>query len=227
MCAQKCDSNKACPQHQPTPNAASARSPTRSPRSACAFPEAWSSAPPAAALPAADATATPATCTAPTRSWIRKVGAKTFTRTLSPAQLERYRPLFDNTKRLRELISELETALSRSRRASRRMGQHRKATAAVTSATAKTPLQITCPRRSPGPAAVTAKTPQNGLEITAGLRARPWSASPRPATTRRTSIIAGQRAAAVCAGIRGGKSGQVQLASVIGVRRAYTQTRQA
>ena len=45
----------------------------------------------------------------PYPSWIRKVGAKTFTRTLSPAQLERYRPLFDNTKRLRELISELET----------------------------------------------------------------------------------------------------------------------
>jgi len=45
----------------------------------------------------------------PYPSWIRKVGAKTITRTLSPAQLERYRPLFDNTRRLRELISELET----------------------------------------------------------------------------------------------------------------------
>jgi hypothetical protein len=45
----------------------------------------------------------------PYPSWIVKVGAKTFTRTLSPAQLERYRPLFANTKRLRELISELET----------------------------------------------------------------------------------------------------------------------
>jgi len=33
---------------------------------------------------------------------------KTVTRTLSPAQLERYRPLFDNTRRLRELITELE-----------------------------------------------------------------------------------------------------------------------
>ena len=44
----------------------------------------------------------------PYPSWIRKVGAKTVTRTLSPVQLERYRPLFDNTKRLRELISELE-----------------------------------------------------------------------------------------------------------------------
>ena len=45
----------------------------------------------------------------PYPSWIRKAGAKTVTRTLSPAQLERYRPLFDNTKRLRELISELQT----------------------------------------------------------------------------------------------------------------------
>jgi len=45
----------------------------------------------------------------PYPSWIRKVGAKTVTRTLNPAQLERYRPLFENTKRLRELISELET----------------------------------------------------------------------------------------------------------------------
>jgi hypothetical protein len=45
----------------------------------------------------------------PYPSWIRKAGAKTITRTLSPAQLERYRPLFNNTKRLRELISELET----------------------------------------------------------------------------------------------------------------------
>ncbi len=41
-------------------------------------------------------------------SWIRKVGTKTVTRTLSPAQFERYRPLFDNTRRLRELITELE-----------------------------------------------------------------------------------------------------------------------
>ena len=42
---------------------------------------------------------------------------------------------------------------------------------AVTAATAKTPLQITCPRRGSGPAAFTAKTPKTGLEITAGRRA--------------------------------------------------------
>ena len=45
----------------------------------------------------------------PYPSWIRKVGTRTITRTLSPAQRERYRPLFDNTKRLRELVSELQT----------------------------------------------------------------------------------------------------------------------
>src|SRR4051794_5716025 len=45
----------------------------------------------------------------PYPTWIRKVGTRTVTRTLSPAQLERYQPLFDNAKRLRELISELET----------------------------------------------------------------------------------------------------------------------
>src|SRR5215469_16853757 len=45
----------------------------------------------------------------PYPTWIRKVGAKTVTRTLSPAQAERYRPLFDNARRLRELTRELET----------------------------------------------------------------------------------------------------------------------
>jgi hypothetical protein len=45
----------------------------------------------------------------PYLSWIRKIGTKTVTRTLSPAQAERYRPLFNNTRRLRELVSELET----------------------------------------------------------------------------------------------------------------------
>ncbi len=45
----------------------------------------------------------------PYPSWIRKAGTKTITRTLTPVQAERYRPLFENTKRLRELISELQT----------------------------------------------------------------------------------------------------------------------
>ena len=45
----------------------------------------------------------------PYPSWTRKVGSKTVTRTLSPAQLERYRPWFDNNRRLHQLIRELET----------------------------------------------------------------------------------------------------------------------
>jgi pimeloyl-ACP methyl ester carboxylesterase len=45
----------------------------------------------------------------PYPSWIRKADAKTVTRTLSREQLDRYEPLFDNTRRLRELINELET----------------------------------------------------------------------------------------------------------------------
>ncbi|MGC8514441.1 MAG: DUF6788 family protein [Acidimicrobiales bacterium] len=41
--------------------------------------------------------------------WTRKVNAKTVTRVLSPEQLADYEPLFDNARRLRELVSELQT----------------------------------------------------------------------------------------------------------------------
>jgi len=44
----------------------------------------------------------------PYQSWTRKVKGKTVTRNLSPTQVERYRPWFDNARRLRELTSELE-----------------------------------------------------------------------------------------------------------------------
>jgi hypothetical protein len=44
----------------------------------------------------------------PYPSWIRKVGPKTVTHTLSATQAERYRPWFDNTRRLRELVGELQ-----------------------------------------------------------------------------------------------------------------------
>jgi hypothetical protein len=40
--------------------------------------------------------------------WTRKVAGKTVTRTLSKQQYERYRPWFDNARRLRELVAELE-----------------------------------------------------------------------------------------------------------------------
>ncbi len=79
----------------PAASTASARSPRRSPRSARACPAASSSAPPDAAPRGAGATTTPPSSTAPTPSWIRKVGSRTITRALSQPQLERYRPLFE------------------------------------------------------------------------------------------------------------------------------------
>jgi hypothetical protein len=48
----------------------------------------------------------------PYPSWTRKVGGKTVTRNLSAAQAERYQPWFDNAKRLRQLVSELEALSS-------------------------------------------------------------------------------------------------------------------
>jgi len=41
-------------------------------------------------------------------TWTRKVSGKTITRHLTPEQLERYKPWFDNDRRLRELTKELE-----------------------------------------------------------------------------------------------------------------------
>lgn len=45
----------------------------------------------------------------PYLTWTRKVAGKTITRTLSTEQAEQLRPLLDNARRLRELVSELET----------------------------------------------------------------------------------------------------------------------
>ena len=42
-------------------------------------------------------------------TWTRKIKGKTVTRRLTPEQLERYQPWFENNRRLRQLISELET----------------------------------------------------------------------------------------------------------------------
>ena len=46
--------------------------------------------------------------TAPTSPWTRKVNGKTVTRRLTPEQLERYQPWFENNRRLRRLISKIE-----------------------------------------------------------------------------------------------------------------------
>jgi len=44
----------------------------------------------------------------PYRSWTRKVAGKTVTRNLSEHQLQRYQDWFDNDRRLRALVGELE-----------------------------------------------------------------------------------------------------------------------
>jgi len=41
--------------------------------------------------------------------WTRTVEGKTVTKLLTPQQLERYRPWFDNARQLRQLLTRLET----------------------------------------------------------------------------------------------------------------------
>jgi hypothetical protein len=41
-------------------------------------------------------------------TWTRKVSGKTVTRRLTPEQLERYQPWFENDRRLRQLTKQLE-----------------------------------------------------------------------------------------------------------------------
>ena len=44
----------------------------------------------------------------PYAEWTRKIGGKTVTRRLTPAELSEYQPLFDNAKKIRALLSELQ-----------------------------------------------------------------------------------------------------------------------
>ena len=50
----------------------------------------------------------PAFLHGPYRSWTRKVAGKTVTRNLSDDQLQRYQGWFDNDRRLKTLVAELE-----------------------------------------------------------------------------------------------------------------------
>ncbi len=52
--------------------------------------------------------AEPPTLHGPYALWTRKIEAKTVTRRLSAAELAEYGPLFENAKRLRALVSELQ-----------------------------------------------------------------------------------------------------------------------
>ena len=44
----------------------------------------------------------------PYAEWTRKIGGKTVTRRLTPAELADYQPLFDNARKLRALTAELQ-----------------------------------------------------------------------------------------------------------------------
>ena len=44
----------------------------------------------------------------PYAEWTRKIGGKTVTRRLTPAELDDYQPLFDNAKKLRALLTDLQ-----------------------------------------------------------------------------------------------------------------------
>jgi hypothetical protein len=44
----------------------------------------------------------------PYAEWTRKIAGKTITRRLTPAELTEYQPLFDNAKKLRALLTELQ-----------------------------------------------------------------------------------------------------------------------
>lgn len=55
----------------------------------------------------------PAYLHGPYRSWTRKINGRTVTRRLSDDQLSRYRDWFDNDKRLRRLVAELEILSTR------------------------------------------------------------------------------------------------------------------
>ena len=44
----------------------------------------------------------------PYAEWTRKIAGKTVTRRLTPGQLAQYQPLFDNAKKLRALLADLQ-----------------------------------------------------------------------------------------------------------------------
>lgn len=64
--------------------------------------------------------ADPARLHGPYIQWTRTVNGKTVTRLLSEEQLARYRPWFDNRKRLKELVAKLEIASLHAFRAAER-----------------------------------------------------------------------------------------------------------
>jgi len=93
--------------NQPQPSARPGTgSPPGSPRQSSRYPAPSLSAPTPAASRTAAATPTRPAC--PYAEWTRKIGGRTITRRLTAAELTEYQPLFDNAKKLRALVAELQ-----------------------------------------------------------------------------------------------------------------------
>ena len=88
-------------------NAAEPRSTPRSQPWACHYPAAWSNGGPAAATPGCHCHGDPPQLHGPYLIWTRKVDNKTVTRTLDTTQADALRPMMENSRRLRELTTEL------------------------------------------------------------------------------------------------------------------------
>lgn len=58
--------------------------------------------------PACRCKADPPQLHGPYIQWTRKIAGQTHTRLLTPEQLDRYQPWFDNARRLREMLTQLE-----------------------------------------------------------------------------------------------------------------------
>jgi hypothetical protein len=56
-------------------------------------------------------------------TWTRKVAGKTVTRRLTPEQADRYRPWFEDNRKLRQLIAELEALSLTTAEEAERWGQ--------------------------------------------------------------------------------------------------------
>jgi len=63
---------------------------------------------PSAPTPAAAGLADPPRLHGPYAEWTRKIAGKTITRRLPPTELGQYQPRFENAKKLRALIAELQ-----------------------------------------------------------------------------------------------------------------------
>jgi hypothetical protein len=83
-------------------------SPPSSPAWTTPYPGPWHAVSCAAAKTNCRCKADPPTLHGPYLHWTRTVAGKTVTRSLTPDQARRYQAWFDNARRLRDLLSDLE-----------------------------------------------------------------------------------------------------------------------